>query len=239
MSVTTNPIARTRPTLPSAGWLEVVGTGLGLLAGATQIIAGAAFPTWTGNKSDHVGLGLTTVVLTLLAAGGLRWLRREDSMAMRAVLLVGVLLCVGICFTTVGRLWYLPRPLLIAAAVLAFAAGPVESPGVSEVAPAPDGRRGPEQTGPITIGSWATFAAGLILGVTLVAASLVTVLLSRYASSVAAAAALSLVTGCALAWGVAPDVRRRALAMLVGGLGAGLMAGGIALAVSAALIRLG
>lgn len=40
-TLATNPIERTRLTLSSGGWLAVVGTGLGLLAGATQIVAGA------------------------------------------------------------------------------------------------------------------------------------------------------------------------------------------------------
>jgi hypothetical protein len=63
--------------------------------------------------------------------------------------------------------------------------------------------------------------------------------LGTYASSVAVAAAVAVVAGLTLSVGVAPALRRSALAMLAGGLGAGLMAGGLVLGTSALLIAMG
>jgi len=43
---------------------------------------------------------------------------------------LGILVPAGICFTTVGRLWFLPGPLLIVAAVFLLRPGPSgERPG--------------------------------------------------------------------------------------------------------------
>jgi hypothetical protein len=53
---------------------------------------------------------------------------------------------------------------------------------------------------------------------------------------VAVAAAVALACGLALSAGVAPTLGRRVPAMFTGGLGAGLMAGGIVLGASAAMI---
>ena len=86
------------------------------------------------------------------------------------------------------------------------------------------------------VGGWLVYAVAVVLGLAVAVTSLVTVLLGQYASSVAVAAAVALVCGLALSAGVAPARRRRVPAMLTGGFGAGVMAGGIVLGASAAMI---
>ena len=87
--------------------------------------------------------------------------------------------------------------------------------------------------------AWLAYAVAVVLGLAVAVSSLMTVLLGQYASSVAVAAAVTLVSGLALSAGVAPALRRRVPAMLTGGFGAGLMAGGIVLGASAAMIGMG
>ncbi len=88
----------------------------------------------------------------------------------------------------------------------------------------------------VGVGGWLAYAVAVVLGLAVAVSSLITVLLGQYASSVAVAAAVTLVSGLALSAGVAPTLRRRVPAMLTGGFGAGLMAGGLVLGASAAMI---
>ena len=89
----------------------------------------------------------------------------------------------------------------------------------------------------VGVGGWLAYAVAVLLGLALA--------VQRpdgspagpvHAPSVAVAAAVALVSGLALSAGVAPTLRRRVPAMLTGGFGAGLMAGGIVLGASAAMI---
>jgi hypothetical protein len=241
MTVTTQPSPAVRtPRAPRvARRIGLAGIALGVAAGLTQILAGSAIPAWSGNKLDTTGLGITTLLLSLVAAVGLWQLRRDLPRWERIAVLLLVIACAAVCFTTVGRLWWVPGPLLIAAAALAFAAGPV--PDVNDPRVEADTPADVEYTGPsrVGVGGWLAYAVAVVLGLAVALSSLMTVLLGQYASSVAVAAAVALVCGLALSAGVAPALRRRVPAMLTGGFGAGLMAGGIVLGASAAMIVMG
>ncbi len=201
----------------------LAGVALGVAAGLIQLLAGSAIPEWTGNKLDTTGLGLATIVLSLVAGVGLWQLRRPLPRWERRVVLLIVLASAGVCFTTVGRLWYIPGPLLIAAAVLAYRAGPT-----ADAVPPARARVG--------VGGWLLYVVAVVAGLGVALSALVTVLLGSYAPSVAAAGAVALVAGLALCGGVAPALRRVVPRMLTGGFGAGSMAGGLVLGASAAMI---
>jgi hypothetical protein len=236
MTVTTHlgPAVPTTQAPRAARWIGLAGIALGVAAGLTQLLAGSAIPQWSGNKLDTTGLGITTILLSLVAGVGLWQLRRELPRWERIAVLLFVIACAAVCFTTVGRLWWIPGPVLIAAAVLAFAAGPVpDQLRVEADAPVVGGHPAPSRVG---VGGWLAYAVAVVLGLALTVSSLMTVLLGQYASSVAVAAAVALVCGLALSAGVAPALRRRVPAMLTGGFGAGLMAGGIVVGASAAMI---
>lgn len=106
--------------------LALAGAGLGVVAGVVQAAVGSRVPDWTGNKGSPVALGILTVLLSLLAAGcALGWARvpRHDA-GRRLALTIGLLIPAGLCFSTVGRLWWLPGPLLLSAAAIALAVEP-------------------------------------------------------------------------------------------------------------------
>jgi hypothetical protein len=64
---------------------------------------------------------VATITLSAIALfAGLTWLRRRDaSPATRLLIVVGLIVPGVICFTTVGRAWYLPGGLLVVAAAMA------------------------------------------------------------------------------------------------------------------------
>ena len=125
----------TRAARP-ATTLGLVGGALGTLAGVVELTVGASIRSWIGDKHDPTRLGLVTVALSLVAlASALALLRRPGgSPARRAVLGFGLLLPGAICFTTVGRLWYVPGALLVAAGMLTLAALRREAGAVLAVA---------------------------------------------------------------------------------------------------------
>lgn len=100
--------------------LGVAGSLLGIAAGIVQWALGAEIPEWTGDKLHPEQLGIITIVLSLLALASVRYVASTPRLPPRSRwwLVLGILVPAGICFTTVGRLWYVPGPLLIAAAVL-------------------------------------------------------------------------------------------------------------------------
>jgi hypothetical protein len=124
----------TRPHRRSAAArLGLIGGSLGVIAGLVQATAGAHIPEWTGNKADPLALGLLTVLLSglgVVCAAGLRG-PRSPSPARRVVVGVGLLVPGGLCFSTVGALWYLPGILLLAATVLVLGSGHWREPGWS------------------------------------------------------------------------------------------------------------
>ncbi|HXL44197.1 MAG TPA: hypothetical protein VN960_09085 [Gaiellaceae bacterium] len=103
-----------------AAILGIVGATLGLVAGLVELTAGPSIRSWVGNKEDTTRLGLATLVLAAIAlAAALALVRRPEASAPRRLVLAAALLLPGlICFTTVGRLWYLPGALLVAAGLL-------------------------------------------------------------------------------------------------------------------------
>jgi hypothetical protein len=113
-----------RPTIVRiAPLIGIVGGTLGLIAGLVELTAGPSVRSWVGNKEDTTRLGLATVVLAAIAlAAALGLTRRPQLSAPRRLALAAPLLLSGlICFTTVGRLWYLPGALLVAAGFLVAA----------------------------------------------------------------------------------------------------------------------
>jgi hypothetical protein len=217
--------------------LAAAGVLLGVCAGLVQLVAGSSIPEWTGNKMDPAGLGLATIVLSLVAGVALWQLRRPlPAWARVACALVSVA-CAAVCFSTVGRLWYVPGTLLLVATLLAVVSPP---PAASEPAAAPGDACTDQKTAsaPRSIGAWLLYAAGAVVGLAVAVGCLLTVLIGRGPSSVAIAAAVLLAGGLALSAAVAPSLRRRLPAMLAGGAGAGLLAGGIWLAFVSLFIAL-
>jgi hypothetical protein len=104
----------------------VAGAALGIVAGIAQWAFGNQIPEWTGNKLHPVQLGIITIALSLIALAAVVFAHRDPTIPLRVrvALAVAILLAAVVCFTTVGRLWYVPGPLLIAAAGLLLAASP-------------------------------------------------------------------------------------------------------------------
>ncbi|HEY7103728.1 MAG TPA: hypothetical protein VH573_18975 [Mycobacteriales bacterium] len=103
-----------------AARLGVAGGALGIAAGAVQATVGARIPEWTAAKQSPVALGLLTVGLSALAV--LAAARQRDpalSVRARAACALGLAGPALLCLSTVGRLWYLPCVLLLAAAACA------------------------------------------------------------------------------------------------------------------------
>jgi hypothetical protein len=97
--------------------LGIAGGVLGIAAGAIQASVGSEIPAWTGAKQSPVALGLLTVGLSALAV--LAAVRQRDpalSVRARAACALGLAGPALLCLSTVGRLWYVPCVLLLAAA---------------------------------------------------------------------------------------------------------------------------
>jgi hypothetical protein len=103
------------------GRLAAVGACAGLIAGLAELALGAHIRSWVGNKQDTTRLGVATITLSAIALlAALTWLRRRDgSPGTRLLIVVGLIVPGVICFTTVGRAWYLPGGLLVVAAAMA------------------------------------------------------------------------------------------------------------------------
>jgi len=96
------------------------GAFLGVCAGVVQLAYGSSIPDWTGDKMDTTGLGLATIGLSIVAGVAIWRLLRTIDLRWRAGLACVALACAIVCFTTVGRLWYVPGPLLILSTMLGF-----------------------------------------------------------------------------------------------------------------------
>lgn len=118
------PRSHSRPPLVRfAAWLGLVGGTLGLIAGLVELAAGAEIRSWVGDKNDTTRLGLATILLAAVALNAALALLtgRAVSPQRRLAVSAGLLVPGLICFTTVGRLWYLPGALLVGAGVLVAA----------------------------------------------------------------------------------------------------------------------
>jgi hypothetical protein len=108
-----------------AGRLGATGAAVGVVAGLVQLTLGTRIPSWTGDKLAPVQLGLLTVALSLLAAAAaIRQTRPATPAGERALCSLALAAPGLLCFSTVGRLWYLPGPLLVAAAVVSLDRAP-------------------------------------------------------------------------------------------------------------------
>lgn len=222
----------------SAVAVAAVGVFLGVCAGLVQLLAGSSIPEWTGNKMDPAGLGLTTIVLSLVAGAALWQLRRPLPAWARVTWVLVSVACAAICFSTVGRLWYVPGTLLLLATLLAVVTAPPAEDAPPATAPSDLGTYEKTAPAPRSIGAWILYGVSVVVGLAVAVGCLLTVLIGRGPSSVGIAAAVLLAGGLALSAAVAPGLRRRAPAMIAGGSGAGLMAGGVLLASIALIIAL-
>jgi hypothetical protein len=98
--------------------LGVAGAAAGVVAGGVQASFGERIPAWTGGKAAPLSLGLLTIALAALAgAAALAQTRSSLTAGSRAACAAVLVVPALLCFSTVGRLWYLPGPLLLLAAV--------------------------------------------------------------------------------------------------------------------------
>jgi hypothetical protein len=106
-----------------ASLVALSGAALGVLAGSIELAAGPHIRAWVGEKQDTTRLGVATITLSLIAlAAAAAWRRqRQPTTPTRFLVATGLLIPGLVCFTTVGRLWYVPGVLLLMAAGAALA----------------------------------------------------------------------------------------------------------------------
>ena len=106
-----------------AGHLALAGASLGALAGLLELAIGPSVRDWVGNKQDTTRLGPTTLVLSAVAALAAAALRRprSDAGGRRVAIALALVIPALVCYTTVGRLWYLPGTLLLGGGALVLA----------------------------------------------------------------------------------------------------------------------
>lgn len=116
--------------------LGATGSILGALAGLIELTVGAQIRPWIGNKENPAVLGGVTLLLSGLALSATFFARSTKTPTNdgQLAIFLGVWLPAMICFTTVGRLWYLPGLLLTVTALLLvyqfwFGAGPARPVG--------------------------------------------------------------------------------------------------------------
>jgi hypothetical protein len=124
--------ATSQPRL--GAYLATMGASLGILAGLAELTLGPHIRSWVGNKQDTTRLGLATITLSAIALlAAVTWLqRREPSPGTRLLIVVGLIVPGVICFTTVGRAWYLPGALLVAGTATAASELRKDTRGVVE-----------------------------------------------------------------------------------------------------------
>jgi hypothetical protein len=111
-----------RPAQRLIGAIGAAGAALGVAAGLAELTLGPSIRSWVGNKQDTTRLGLATLLLAALAVLAALALRRPGaSPPARLAAAIGLLVPGLICFTTVGRLWYLPGAILVPAGAAALA----------------------------------------------------------------------------------------------------------------------
>jgi hypothetical protein len=105
----------------AAANLGITGSVIGVLAGTVQALVGTRIPEWTGAKEAPVSLGLLTIALSLLAGyAAYRQARPNTTVKSRAAYAAALLIPGLLCFSTVGRLWFLPGLLLLAGALFSI-----------------------------------------------------------------------------------------------------------------------
>lgn len=93
------------------------GAVLGLAAGGVELIAGPQIRGLVGGKADPTRLGVVTLTLALIALAAALRVSRDNRRSSGATLALAAGLGIPglIGFTTVGTLWMVPGPLLLAA----------------------------------------------------------------------------------------------------------------------------
>jgi hypothetical protein len=91
------------------------GAMLGMLAGLVELSIGTQIRPWIGDKENPVVLGIVTLLLSGMVFVSMTIASKRDALTNdgKLAIFLGVLLPTAICFTTVGRLWYLPGILLV------------------------------------------------------------------------------------------------------------------------------
>jgi hypothetical protein len=91
------------------------GAVLGMLAGFVELSIGTQIRPWIGDKENPIVLGIITLLLSSMAFAAILLASKRDALTNdgKLAIFLGILLPAAICFTTVGRLWYLPGILLI------------------------------------------------------------------------------------------------------------------------------
>ena len=81
-----------------------------MLAGVVELSLGTYIRPWIGNKENPFVLGWVTLLLSGLAWITIRLLQKHipSTADGKLATILGVLVPAGVCFTTVGMLWYLP-----------------------------------------------------------------------------------------------------------------------------------
>lgn len=106
--------------------LAFAGASLGIVVGLIELTVGPSMLDWVGNKQDTTRLGLTTAVLSAIALAAAFALGQDrgETNGRRVAISAALLIPALVCFTTVGRLWYLPGLLLLAAGGIVLATTP-------------------------------------------------------------------------------------------------------------------
>ncbi len=100
--------------------IGTIGSALGALSGLIELSIGKFILPWIGNKENPVVLGFLTLFLSVMALFAVRSYRKNDkpNNDQKFAIFIGVFLPAVVCFTTVGRLWYLPGSLLLVTSIL-------------------------------------------------------------------------------------------------------------------------
>lgn len=95
--------------------LGKLGSALGVFAGIIEVSIGTKILPWIGNKENPALLGIITILLSAIAFVSVRSAHKHINPTndLKLAIFLGIFIPATICFTTVGRLWYLPGTLLI------------------------------------------------------------------------------------------------------------------------------
>ena len=92
-----------------------LGCALGVFVGLIELSIGTNILSWIGNKENPAILGIITILLSFIAFISVHSAHKHINPTndRKLATFLGIFIPAAICFTTVGRLWYLPGTLLI------------------------------------------------------------------------------------------------------------------------------
>lgn len=92
---------------------------LGIMLGSAESVFGDRILTFIGNKNSYVLLGFITMILNSVILITVLYTKTHTSLNndQKLGVILGIILPAGICFTTIGMLWYIPGTLLILSAL--------------------------------------------------------------------------------------------------------------------------